>query len=210
MADTLKRGAELLGDDWGYVDITNALYAISKLGRPENYLEIGVRRGRSMCMVVAATPTVNVVGFDVWQDNYAGNENPGETLVKAELAKFGHSGRATFIGGDSRVTVRDYLSKHPDLTFDLMTVDGDHSAEGAIFDLESVVDRLRVGGVLLFDDLDNPHCLDLNAVWDRFTAKYSNLRCHKIFNPLGFGVAIAVKTSTLVGTVSGRSKWFGR
>ena len=40
------------GRHWRYLDISNVLYTAAKVLQPETYLEIGVRRGRSACMVV--------------------------------------------------------------------------------------------------------------------------------------------------------------
>ena len=39
-----------------YVDMIKVLYVISKLIKPENYLEIGVRRGRSISIVAKNSP----------------------------------------------------------------------------------------------------------------------------------------------------------
>ena len=35
-----------------------------------------------MAMVLAACPEVEVVGFDMWMEDYAGMENPGANFVK--------------------------------------------------------------------------------------------------------------------------------
>src|SRR5690242_78811 len=67
---TLKRyyqgGLERFGDDWEYADLVTAAYASAEMLRPKAYLEIGVRRGRSMAAVALAAPTCDVVGFDRW------------------------------------------------------------------------------------------------------------------------------------------------
>ena len=42
-----------------YVDMIKVLHVISKLIRPENYLEIGVRRGRSISIVAKNSPKIN-------------------------------------------------------------------------------------------------------------------------------------------------------
>ena len=208
MIETYRQGLILLEDDWGYLDITNSLYAISKLGQPENYLEIGVRRGRSVCMVAAANPNVNIYGFDLWQEGYGGNDNPGPDFVKSELDRLGHNGKTEFISGDSHVTVPKFLKDNPNLTFDLITVDGDHSLTGALDDLTNVVDRLRVGGVLVFDDIDNPYCLGLDGVWDKFMKTHPSLEGCIVNNPIGLGVAIGIRKRPPSFDLEGRKKWF--
>jgi predicted O-methyltransferase YrrM len=206
MIETYHQGLNLLGDDWGYLDITNALYASSLLGQPENYLEIGVRRGRSVCVVAAANPTVNIYGFDLWQEGYGGNDNPGPDFVKSELERVGHNGKTEFISGDSHVTVPQFLKDRPELTFDLITVDGDHSLPGALDDLNNVVDRLRVGGVLIFDDIDNPYCPGLDEVWNRFMKAHPSLDGCIVNNPIGLGVAIAIRKRPPNFDIEGRKK----
>jgi predicted O-methyltransferase YrrM len=195
MTEAYRLGLSRFGDAWAYADITSLLYAVAELGQPENYLEIGVRRGRSSCMVGAASPQTTIYGFDLWQENYANNENPGPEFVRGELKRVGHAGRAEFISGDSHKTMPVFLSSNPNLTFDLITVDGDHSIEGAWDDLCNVVPRLRVGGVIAFDDIDNPYCPGLMSVWERFMKTFPGLKGQVVTNPLGLGVAFAIRMS---------------
>src|SRR6202035_966278 len=77
VSEYLKEGREKFGLDWSYLDILNVLLACSELIQPCTYLEIGVRRGRSIAMVAAAAPKTALYGFDLWAANYAGMENPG-------------------------------------------------------------------------------------------------------------------------------------
>jgi predicted O-methyltransferase YrrM len=57
--------------------------------------------------------------------------------------------------------------------FDLITVDGDHTDEGAS-DVSATVHLLRPGGWLLFDDLVHP-LHTLLPVWQRFRDEYAEL-----------------------------------
>ena len=193
MIDAYRIGHNRFEDAWGYVDIASLLYAVTELGRPENYLEIGVRRGRSSCMVVAANPATKIYGFDLWQDDYANNINPGPEFVRGELKRMGHVGEAEFFSGDSHKTIPKFLNENEGLSFDLITVDGDHSKNGAWIDLTNVVSSLRLGGVIVFDDIDNPYCPGLADVWKRFMKNYSFLTGRILTNPLGLGVAFAIR-----------------
>ncbi|MGH8107803.1 MAG: class I SAM-dependent methyltransferase [Arenimonas sp.] len=193
MVEAYRKGISNFGDSWGYVDITSLLYSVAELGQPENYLEIGVRRGRSACMVASASPDTTIYAFDMWQENYAANDNLGPDFVKSELQKIGHAGRIEFVSGDSHQTLPKFFSENPGLSFDLITVDGDHSLEGAWADLCDVVGKLRIGGVIVFDDIDNPYCPGLIDVWDRFLKAYPELHGMTVYNPLGLGVAFAIK-----------------
>src|SRR3990172_11306953 len=70
-------GISRFGDRWRYADITTVLTAASEIIKPQAYLEIGLRRGRSLAMVATACPECMIVGFDLWAGDYAGMPNPG-------------------------------------------------------------------------------------------------------------------------------------
>jgi predicted O-methyltransferase YrrM len=189
------RGLDIAGQNWHFMDIVSVLYAVAASGQPENYLEIGVRRGRSACAVAAACNSVDIYAFDMWQEGYANCENPGPALVQHELAKFGHTGALSFINGDSHKTIPEFMAQNPNLTFDLITVDGDHSIEGAMDDLNNVIPRLRVGGVLVFDDTANPYCPGLMGVWEKFLRNVPDLAGYS-YSEAGTGISFAIRLGT--------------
>lgn len=191
----LAEGLAKFGEDWEYLDITNALLAGSSLIQPSNYLEIGVRRGRSLGMVASAHVPVNIVGFDMWQKDYAGMSNPGPDFVASELKALGHTGALELVSGDSHQTVPAYLKAHPGLEFDLITVDGDHSDEGALADLETVIPRLAVGGILVFDDVAHPTHPNLLKVWRKAIQGAPFQVSTSEFTSLGYGVALGLRVS---------------
>ncbi len=187
-----RAGLARFGDRWRYADITTALWAAADLAQPRRYLEIGVRRGRSLAVVASRCPTCAIVGFDLWLPGYAGLPNPGADFVRAELRKVGHQGDLDLISGNSRTTVPHYFRDHPQLFFDLITVDGDHSRRGATSDLRAVLPRLAVGGVLVFDDIAHPQHRYLRQVWEREVQR--NMRFATwAYTDLGFGVTLAVR-----------------
>lgn len=185
-------GLKRFSGKWKHADILTVLYGISSCITVESYLEIGVRRGRSMAMVAAIHPKVRIAGFDMWLPNYAGIENPGSDFVRKELKRVGYQGDIELVDGDSKITVPQYLKKHPDAFFDLITVDGDHTARGALTDLRNVVPRLKIGGILIFDDIVNPDHAYLKKVWDREIATKDRFMTYA-FDETGYGVAFAIK-----------------
>jgi predicted O-methyltransferase YrrM len=189
-----KAGLDRFGDQWVHADINTVLIGISKLLQPEVYLEIGVRRGRSMSMVISQVPKCTVIGFDLWIENYAGMDNPGEAFVRQELKRLGYNGTATFVPGDSKVTVPRYFKGNSDSAVDLITVDGDHSERGARLDLENVIPHLKIGGVLVFDDTCNQSHKGLNDLWADLVCKDARFAAYT-FNETGFGVGFAVRKS---------------
>jgi predicted O-methyltransferase YrrM len=187
-AEGLKR----FGDGWIYADIVTVLLTMSRVLQPKRYLEIGVRRGRSVCTVASQTPSVDIVLFDMWMKGYAGMENPGPDFVREELKKVGHQGKAEFIDGNSHVTVKKYFSDNPDAYFDLITVDGDHTDPGAAEDLADVLPHLSVGGAIVFDDVCHPVHPGLAQVWRTQVADDPRFSAWT-FADAGYGVGFAIR-----------------
>jgi predicted O-methyltransferase YrrM len=186
-------GLSRFGERWCYADICTVLSAATRLLAPSTYLEIGVRRGRSMAMVAEAAPDARLVGFDMWVEGYAGMPNPGAEFVRSEIARVGHRGPIELVSGDSHETVPRFLADNPDLMFDVVTVDGDHSHDGALADLRAVIPRLSLGGVLVFDDIVHPLHPYLLDVWRAAVAEDGGLAGGE-YAELGYGVAFAVRT----------------
>ncbi|MEX2644202.1 MAG: class I SAM-dependent methyltransferase [Acetobacterales bacterium] len=192
LAAYYRDGLERFGDDWVYADIVTVLLCLAETIRPRRYLEIGVRRGRSACAVAAAAPTAELALFDMWVAGYAGMDNPGPALVRSELAKVGHRGAVRFIDGDSRITLPEHFAQDGAPTYDLITVDGDHSDEGAARDLCAVLPHLSVGGAVVFDDIAHPAHPGLAAVWHGLVAGDRRFSSWE-FRDAGYGVGFAVR-----------------
>jgi len=156
-----------------YWDLCCSLNLISRRLKPLRYLEIGVRRGKSMAQIAAHNGRSEIFGFDLWISPYAGVENPGPEFVRREMLALGHTGPLRMISGASQQTVPKFFEENPNLAFDVITVDGDHSDEGAWADLDTVAPHVRPGGFLLFDDPLNPHHT-LYPIWQRFRTLYND------------------------------------
>lgn len=192
MVEYYRTGRERFGGHWDFQDLLTVLHAAATLLQPRRYLEIGVRRGRSLAVVAHAAPQCDLVGFDLWMANYAGMSNPGPDHVERELARCGHRGRLELVSGDSHVTVPAWLAKHPDAWFDLVNVDGDHSEAGARADLLTVLPRLRQGGAVVLDDLVHPQHRYLERLWDELLGENPDYSSRKYVD-LGYGVAVAIR-----------------
>ncbi len=186
-----RTAIEKFGQAWRHIDIVNVLYAAAALHQPKNYLEIGVRRGRSCVVVARGCPGVNIVACDMWMQNYAGMENPGPDFVAHELQRHGHTGEITFLNGSSHNLIPLLFKNQPELRYDLITVDGDHSEEGAYADLCNVIPHLASGGILVFDDISHPSHPYLLNCWRRATAIHPNLLTYE-YVETGYGIAFAV------------------
>ena len=188
----IETGRGQAGGDWRYADILTVLAAACDLISPRSYLEIGVRRGRSMAMVASKAPDCDLLGIDMWQEGYGGADNPGPNLVRAELAKFDHRGKVELLSGDSHEVIPRLFAERPELSFDLITVDGDHTILGASRDLRDVLPRLRIGGAVVFDDIRHPAHPRLREVWRAAVASSRRYMTWE-FEDVGYGVAVAVR-----------------
>jgi predicted O-methyltransferase YrrM len=195
--DFVAEGRRLAGQEWRYVDIASALRPPPSCSDPSSYLEVGVRRGRSMAIVAARAPKCSIIGVDIWQSNYAGMENPGPDHVRAELAQVGFAGDLELLTGDSHRVLPRLFSQRPDLTFrphhgrrrSLAARSGSRSAGRPA--------RLRIGGVLVFDDISHPHHPKLLEIWRRVVVaerRYSTWH----FDDVGYGVAVAVPAARAI------------
>ncbi|MGB2696045.1 MAG: class I SAM-dependent methyltransferase [Dehalococcoidia bacterium] len=178
------------GEYWRYADLPTALWAAATLIDPTSYLEIGVRRGRSAAVLAAIRPDCAIYGFDLWVDDYAGDPNPGPDFVREELRKVGHRGSVELVSGDSKDTVPAFLREHPTLYFDVITVDGDHSLIGAATDIANALPRLKVGGILLFDDIARARIL--KRVWAKAVKRDSRFVTWE-FTDVGYGIGAAIR-----------------
>ncbi|MEE8385570.1 MAG: class I SAM-dependent methyltransferase [Dehalococcoidia bacterium] len=180
------------GPHWRSADILTALWGAATLIGPSSYLEIGVFRGRSASVVGATHPDCAIYGFDLWIEDYFAAPNTGPDFVRQELLAAGHRGSVTLTSGPSAETLPAFLRQHPDLYFDLITVDGDHSFLGAARDLANTLPRLKVGGIVVLDDI----CLapDLKRLWESVIERDTRYVTWE-FTDGGPGVAAAVRIS---------------
>ena len=89
----------------------------------------------------------------MWIEGYVGMSEPG-ARPRAVGDESGRThGRAGADIGNSHKVLPTLFRERPELTFDLITVDGDHTPRGARRDILDVLPRLRIGGVLVFDDV---------------------------------------------------------
>lgn len=184
---------EKLAENKPFWELCCALNCYTQIFQPKSYLEIGVRRGRSMAQVAFLSPTAEIVGFDLWMPNYAGEANPGPEFVKREIQRLGFRGTLTLIRGKSQKTVPSFLKNRGGF-FDLITVDGDHSPRGARKDLQNVAPWVGVGGMILFDDITHSQ-LQLRQVWEGFKRRHREqfVFVENLQDMHGTGLAIRIR-----------------
>jgi predicted O-methyltransferase YrrM len=187
-----REGIARFADQWGFADIVTVLLGLADILRPKSYLEIGVRRGRSLCAVASVRPDCEAALFDIWTKNYAGMENPGPSFVREELLKVGYRGNAEFTDGNSHQTIPAFFKRNPTKTFDIITVDGDHTNLGAAQDIADVLPHVSIGGAIVFDDVCHPKHPGLADVWRRMVVENRRFSAWT-YSDVGYGVGVAIR-----------------
>ncbi|MGE5681143.1 MAG: class I SAM-dependent methyltransferase, partial [Bacillota bacterium] len=166
--------------------------------KPDSYLEVGVRRGRSISQVLTQSPLTKAYGFDMWIEDYSCipdkniiTSNPGPEFVLSELRNLGIKNLPVLIKGDSHKTLNEFfdVNENP-LRFDLILIDGDHSFDGAKADLLIAFEHLQEGGAIIFDDITHVSHKELKILWDEFKDKYKDYLFIEDLNGNGTGIAI--------------------
>lgn len=145
-------------------------YAISKFYQPETIFEIGVRYGYSLYSLVKGSDKIKyVLGYDIDEEIYSNRKWISEKLdidldkvssvniAKSQLQKF-CSGVEVNIEKQNSQEVTEL-----DGFMDLIHIDGDHSYEGKVHDLEITKQK---GKVVVIDDYS--HIGEVRNATDRF------------------------------------------
>lgn len=107
------------------------------------YLEIGVFEGRSVLWMldnVLTDPSSKVTAIDVFMGEY-------EATFDANIAASGRADAVTKLQGRSQAQLRGMSE-----TFDVIYIDGSHTADDVLADAVLSWPLLAEGGVLIFDD----------------------------------------------------------
>jgi predicted O-methyltransferase YrrM len=132
---------------WETTQEQEYLFALaSKL--PENavILEIGGEFGMSASIFSKAAPTARIYSID---NRYGGEV--GE-IHSANLQDAGLGQNVQRINADSHDKATLTKFKKQEKTVDLLFVDGDHSVQGALLDLQMYSPLVKVGGMLILHD----------------------------------------------------------
>ena len=169
--------------------------ALRSLENVETYLEIGTREGSSLYNVVIANSDslkeIHIV--DTWESEYGGSGRGSHDHIDELLREMNYSGAVVFHDGSSHDILPSLeLENH----FDAIYVDGDHSYEGGLNDLNNVLPLVKPGGLILFDDIAHPSHLDLEDAFDKFVELNESSLELSWKNKSGLGCGTARKKKT--------------
>jgi hypothetical protein len=124
-------------------------YEIAKRIQPKVIVEIGVRLGYSAHAFLSAVPDAVYHGLDVWGGEHGGTNVAGADYVQSMLERHFREAEVVLHTCDTQTMV------WPILPFpDLFHVDGDHTTEGALRDLQNAYELIAPGKAILVDDYD--------------------------------------------------------
>ena len=144
-----------------WTSISGLIPYIKRQGPDLVGLEIGVARGESSYTILEKCPNVKKLygidpykAFDDWVGHIdqAHNDKTKEIAIK-NLSEFGDRFVSVF-GLDSKTVAMDdgFFQESLDFIF----IDGDHSYEGALFDMESFYPLVKKGGLFSGHDYNLP------------------------------------------------------
>lgn len=107
--------------------------------------EIGFNAGISSLAFLSGSPCLRVISFDI-------GYHPVVRHAK-ELIDTHYPGRHELVIGDSKLTVPRYAEQHPEISFDLVFIDGGHDLMTARADIANLRLLCHPGAGVIVDDL---------------------------------------------------------
>lgn len=158
-------------------DYYETYYALSKHYQPETIFEIGVRYGYSLYSLIKGSDNVKyVLGYDIDEKIYENKEwiskklniDPNEissvAIAKSQLEKFCENIEINIENQNSQEV------NELDGFMDLIHIDGDHTYEGKVHDLEITKQK---GKVIVIDDYS--HIREVKMATDDFIRKNASV-----------------------------------
>jgi len=174
-----------------FYDLYMLLWEIGVERAPKRILEIGVRTGISLCQLLSSYIDNSVVEEIVCVDPFI-DEYLSDKLVAANLKALNlPAEKVKFLVEPSDAALPRMIGEGK--LFDYVLVDGDHSWDAAMKDLENAHNLVAKDGVIVFDDISQePGECGLIVVWDEFKKKHPrDYEFHENMN--GKGVSWAIR-----------------
>lgn len=161
--DYHRQVSEVIGVSERISQLHTTLLEFASVLLPKRYGEIGSRFGNSAGAVAIASADTQIRCFDLPDAGWGGRLG-SDVCLRRVLSHFAPS-RHIVNFGDSRESREKIRSEGP---YDLFLIDGNHSAEAALFDFETVLPAMSGGGVIIIDDLLlHPELGDLFSTLER-------------------------------------------
>ena len=165
---------------------------LARQKKPVSYLEIGVREGDSLLALIEGHHPEEVVLVDNWTTAYGGTGRGDHGHIEPLLRSSDYRGHIEYRDGDSKEILPEMIESHQD-HFDIILVDGDHSAEGISEDLQCAWMLVKENGVVVVDDLVHPEHKYVAGIVKEFIDSTENAEIAMWSTADGHGVCVIWK-----------------
>lgn len=118
---------------------------------PEYVLETGFCTGRSASSILTNAPNLKkMISIDINFDYIKPEGRIYKKMLEDNFINF-----STIEMSSRHILNYDFLKKEFPHGLDWVTVDGDHSYDGCLFDLRAVVHHLNTNGIIVVDDYES-------------------------------------------------------
>lgn len=118
---------------------------------PEYALETGFCTGRSASSILTNTNKLKkMISIDINFDYIKPEGRIYKKILEDNFENF-----STIENSSRRILNDDFFKKEFPLGIDWVTIDGDHSYEGCLFDLRAVVNHINKNGIIIIDDYES-------------------------------------------------------
>lgn len=136
--------------------VYKVLRDMSEKFHPKSYMEIGVREGLSLSVVLNSCSFLEkLLLCDTWGSEAGGtgrgNHDHIDTILKAYPKV-----KTKYLDGLSQSTVPKYHKENPIDLYEMILVDGDHAEKQADKDIRNAWEMLSDGGIMIVDDIGHP------------------------------------------------------
>jgi predicted O-methyltransferase YrrM len=135
------------------------IYAFGKHFKPKIVVEVGTYAGGTSvgwARAIAENATGKLICVD--NDSYSNGTYPEITTVNIENSGISHK-QYELQNGDAKEIIPQ-VSETYKAEVDIYLVDGDHTYEGALADLENGLPMMKAGGYILVHDVDRKRKMD--------------------------------------------------
>lgn len=137
----------------------NFYYSYGRHYKPKNIYEIGVRAGYTAYFLLKGSGAKKFRGIDL--ETY----KAGSTKMALKLIRKACADSSVIIANSHNIEALDEL-------YDLIHIDGDHSYEGKVQDLELALNNLTSEGVIVVDDYNSKLGIEVKKATDDIVRKY--------------------------------------
>lgn len=160
-------------------DLDSSMYSkmVEKYPSGSHFVEIGSWQGRSACCmaveIINSNKDIKFDCIDTWKGSQEHKADPRVVFDQLYSIFLLNTKPVSHILNPIRMRSCDASKLYEDDSIDFIFVDGDHSYEGVLSDLENWFPKLKLGGTIVGHDYGNENHPGLKKAADEFSYKYN-------------------------------------